>query len=404
VHDQATIPFSPPDITKQDIESVVDVLNSGWITTGQKTKLFEDRIANYCNVQKTVCLNSATSCMELILRLFSVGVGDEVITSAYTYTASASVIAHVGATIVLCDTSGSDYEMDYNQLESLITERTKVIIPVDIAGKMADYARIFSIVESLKFKFRANGKYQEELGRILILADAAHSFGASRDGIISGSYADFTSFSFHAVKNLTTAEGGALVWKELSGIDSNVIYNEFMLMSLHGQSKDALSKTKTGMWEYDVINVYYKCNMTDIAAALGLSQLSRYANMLKRRREIARMYNNAFQNSPIEYLDHFSSNSKSSAHLYLTRVSCADEDKRNKIIQELSALNISCNVHYKPLPLLTAYKKLGFKISDFPNAYNQYANEISIPLHTLLTDSQVERIIIQYLKLVRLYI
>lgn len=398
------MPFSPPDITDREIREVVSVLRSGWITTGLKTKLFESRIADYCNVERAVCLNSATSCMELILRLFNIGPGDEVITSAYTYTASASVIAHVGAKIVLSDVAPNSYEMDYDNLINLITDKTKAIIPVDIAGKMCDYNRLFSIVNQKKPEFKPNGKYQEAMGRVLILADAAHSFGATRDTLKSGSYADFTTFSFHAVKNLTTAEGGAIVWKNIPTISSDDIYQQFMLMSLHGQSKDALSKTLIGSWEYDIENLYYKCNMTDIAAAIGMSQLDRYDGLLKRRAEIIQIYNEAFNNTVIESLNHFSDSSCSSAHLYMTRVLNIDEKSRNAIIQGLADRRISCNVHYKPLPLHTAYKNLGFDIKDFPNAYNQYMNEITLPLHTLLTSSQIERVIFYYLDGVRHYI
>ena len=389
------IPFSPPDISELEINNVVEVLKSGWITTGKKTKLFENRIAEYCgnSSKRAVCLSSATACMELILRLFGIGEGDEVITSAYTYTASASVVSHVGARLVLVDTEKDSYQMDYDKLSQAITEKTKAIIPVDIAGVMCDYDRIFKIVEEKKSLFKPNGKYQEALGRVLVLADSAHGFGASYKGKTSGSVADFTSFSFHAVKNLTTAEGGALVWNDFGNIPADEIYNQFMLLSLHGQSKDALSKSKLGAWEYDIVSTSYKCNMTDITAAIGLGQLDRYEELLKARREIISRYNSAFENLPIEVLDHYTDTYASSGHLYVTRFTGKDLEWRNQFIVAMAEKGIACNVHFKPLPMHTAYKAMGFDIKDFPNAYNQFANEVTLPLHTKLTDEDVEYII-----------
>lgn len=389
------IPFSPPDISDLEISNVVEVLKSGWITTGPKTKLFENRIAEYCgnSSKKAVCLSSATACMELILRLFGIGEGDEVITSAYTYTASASVVSHVGAKLVLVDTAKDSYQMDYDKLSEAITEKTKAIIPVDIAGVMCDYDRIFQIIEEKKSQFKPKGKYQEALGRVLILADSAHGFGASYKGKVSGSIADFTSFSFHAVKNLTTAEGGALTWNSINGISDDEIYNQFMLLSLHGQSKDALSKTKLGAWEYDIVSTSYKCNMTDITAAIGLGQLDRYEDLLKSRREIITRYNSGFENLPIDVLDHYTDNYTSSGHLYVTRLIGKDIDYRNQFIINMAEKGVACNVHFKPLPMHTAYKAMGFDIKDFPNAYNQFVNEVTLPLHTKLTDEDVDYII-----------
>ncbi len=384
------IPFSPPDITEAEIDAVAEVLRSGWITTGPKTKLFEQKIAEYCHTSKAVCLNSATACMELVLRLFGIGEGDEVITSAYTYTASASVIHHVGAKIVLVDTAKDSFEMDYDALEKLITPRTKAIIPVDIAGVMCDYDRIFDIVESKKSIFNPNGKYQQALGRILVLADCAHGFGAERRGRMAGEVADFTSFSFHAVKNLTTAEGGALTWRPLNGISDEEIYKEFMLLSLHGQSKDALAKTKLGAWEYDIVSPAYKCNMTDIMSAIGLVQLERYPEMLKKRKSIIEIYNKTMDEMGIEYLKHYTEDNTSSGHLYLTRLTGRTYEERNEFINRLAEIGIACNVHYKPLPMHTAYKKLGFDINDYPNAYAQFANEVSLPLNTKMTLEDAE--------------
>lgn len=387
------IPFSPPDITEAEIESVAEVLRSGWITTGPKTKLFEQKIAEYCHTDKAVCLNSATACMELALRLFGIGEGDEVITSAYTYTASASVIQHVGAKIVLVDTAKDSFEMDYDALENAITDKTKAIIPVDLAGVVCDYDRIFEIVNSKKDLFSPQNKYQEALGRILVLCDAAHGFGAQQGGKMCGEIADFTSFSFHAVKNLTTAEGGALTWRPLNGISDDEIYKQFMLLSLHGQSKDALAKTKLGAWEYDIVSTAYKCNMTDIMAAIGLTQLDRYPEMLAKRRQIIEMYNKAMDELGIEYLNHYDDVSQSSGHLYLTRLTGKTNDERNLFIEKMAEMGIACNVHYKPLPMHTAYKNLGFDIKDYPNAYNQFANEVSLPLNTKMSLEDAEYVI-----------
>ena len=392
MENKKNIPFSPPDITDKEIENVVDTLKSGWITTGPKTKEFERRIAEYCNTDKAVCLNSNTACQEMVLRVLGIGPGDEVITSAYTYTASASIIDHVGAKIVLVDCKKGSYEIDYDSLENAITEKTKVIIPVDIAGVMCDYDRIFEIVEKKKSLFKPNNDIQKVFGRIIVAADGAHSFGSTYKGKRSGSVADFTSFSFHAVKNLTTAEGGALTWKSRDGIDNESLYKQFMLWSLHGQSKDALAKTKLGAWEYDIVYPAYKCNMTDIMAAIGLAQLDRYESLLSRRREIIGMYNNLLNKDKIELISHKNGNSISDGHLMLTRVKDISEEQRNEIIVKLAEKGIASNVHYKPLPMHTAYKNLGFDIKDYPNSYDMYHNEITLPLHTLLSDEDVEYI------------
>ena len=398
------IKFSPPDITQAEIDEVVDTLKSGWITTGPKTKEFERRIAAYCGTTKAVCLNSATAGLEIVLKELGIEPGDEVITSAYTYTASASVINHVGAKIVLCDIQkDAGYEMDYDQLEELITERTKVIIPVDIAGKLCDYKRIFEIVEKKKQMFSPNNDLQKAFGRIIVLADAAHSFGAEVDGLKSGNIADFTSFSFHAVKNLTTAEGGAVTWRTEPFIDGEKLYKDFMLWSLHGQSKDALAKSQLGAWEYDIKICGQKCNMTDIMAAIGLAQLNRYGGLLKRREEIIKKYNNAFNNY-IEHVDHYGNGYKSSGHLYLANVKGISETQRNEIIVKMAEQGIATNVHYKPLPMHTAYKAFGFDITEYPNAYKKYSNEITLPLHTLLTDAEVDYIIDVFLKVIKEYV
>lgn len=395
------IPFSPPDITEEEIEEVVDTLRSGWITTGPKTKEFEKQIAKYCRTKKAVCLNSATACMEMTLRLFGIGPGDEVITTAYTYTATASSICHTGAKLVLVDTGKDSFEMDYESLEKAITPATKAVMPVDIAGVPCDYERIHEIVEKKKELYRpGDNKYQRALGRILVLADCAHGFGARLGEKPAGQFADFTSFSFHAVKNLTTAEGGAVVWKELPGIDSEEIYREYMLLSLHGQSKDALAKTKAGAWEYDILSPAYKCNMTDIQASLGLVQLRRYPGLLKRRRDIIGMYDRGLaeineKQKKIRCLGlrHFEGEKASSGHLYLMRMMGCDGAGRNAVIEKMAEKGVAVNVHYKPLPLLTAYKNMGFDIEDYPNAYGMFENEISLPLHTLLTDEQVQYVL-----------
>lgn len=387
--------FSPPDISEEEINEVVDTLRSGWITTGPKTKEFERKIVEFCGTETAVALNSATAALETTLRVLGIKEGDEVIVPAYTYTASASVIAHVGAKIVMLDSLEDNVEMNYDKLEELITPNTKAIIGVDIAGIIANYDKIFEIVEKNKDKFIPNSNIQRKMGRIAVIADGAHSFGANQNGKMSGNVADFTTFSFHAVKNLTTAEGGAVTWKNIDGINNLELYNEYMLLSLHGQNKDALSKSKLGSWEYDIKLTGYKCNMTDIMASIGLAQLRRYEELLKRRKEIISKYDEAF----LKYADvfkplvHYTDTYNSTGHLYLLRINNIDEEKRNKIIEKLAEKGIPTNVHYKPLPMMTAYKNLGFDIKDFPRAYNLYKNEITLPLHTLLTDEQVDYII-----------
>lgn len=382
--------FSPPDITQAEIDEVVDTLKSGWITTGPKTKLFESQIAEYCHTSKAVCLNSATAGMELTLRMLGIGEGDEVITCAYTYTASASVIHHVGAKIVLVDSGKGSFHIDYDAIADAITERTKAIIPVDIAGVMCDYDKIFEAVEKKKHLFRANNEIQKAIGRVVVLADAAHSIGATYKGKMSGEVADFTSFSFHAVKNLTTAEGGAVVWRDIEGVDNEWIYKQYMLLSLHGQSKDALAKTKLGAWEYDIVAPNYKCNMTDIMASLGLVQLKRYPEILERRKQIIEMYDELLAEVNVTSLKHYTDQYSSCGHLYFLNLNGKDEAFRNQVIEKMAEKGIATNVHYKPLPLLTAYKELGFYIGDYPNAYEQYKNEMTLPLHTLLINEEIE--------------
>lgn len=384
------IPFSPPDITEQEINEVITALKSGWITTGPKTKELERRLAEYIGVNKAVCLNSATAAMELTLRILGVGPGDEVITSAYTYSASASVIHHVGAKIVLVDTAPDSFEMDYEQLAEAITVNTKAIIPVDLAGKMCDYEKLFQVVESKKHLFKATNDLQSMFNRVIVMADSAHAFGAVQGGKTSGEVADFTCFSFHAVKNLTTAEGGAVVWKNQLGIDDEWIYKQYMLYSLHGQSKDALAKTQIGAWEYDILFPGYKCNMTDIMASIGLVQLDRYDTALQRRKEVIESYDRELLPLGVQSLTHFGSNYASSGHLYLTRIPGITEKQRNQLIIQMAELGISCNVHYKPLPMLSAYKNLGFNINNYKNAFDMYQNEVTLPLHTLLTDDDVD--------------
>lgn len=397
------IPFSPPDIGEDEIQSVVDTLKSGWITTGPKTKQFEREIAQLCNTEKAVCLNSATASLELTLRILGIGEGDEVITSSYTYTASASPIAHVGAKIVLVDTQKDSFEMDYEKLASAITEKTKVIIPVDVAGILCDYDKIFKIVEEKKKLFKANNDIQKIYNRIIVVADSAHGFGAKKDGKMSGEFADFTTFSFHAVKNLTTGEGGAAVWKSKEGLDNEAIYKQYQLLSLHGQTKDALHKNTLGAWEYDIVDTYYKCNMTDIMAGIGLAQIARYPKLVERRHQIISKYNEAFKDLPIMILNHKDENHRSSGHLYFTKIKGIDEKQRNEIIIKMAERGIACNVHYKPLPMLTAYKKLGFDIANYPNAYDFYKNEITLPLYSKLTDEQVEYIIKNFKEIVGEY-
>lgn len=398
------IPFSPPDLSEAEILEVAEALRSGWITTGPRTKKLESLIADWLGTEKCVCLNSQTACAEMALRLLGVGEGDEVITSAYTYTASASVIDHVGAKIVLIDTQTDSYEMDYDALERAITERTKAIIPVDLGGVPCDYDRLFEIVERKRPLFRPMGEIQEALGRVAIMADTAHSFGATYHGRMIGSVADFSSFSFHAVKNFTTAEGGALTWRTIKGIDNEELYRRLQLFSLHGQSKDALAKTQLGAWEYDIVGTWYKCNMTDVAAAIGLKQFERYPTMLARREEIIRKYDGALRPLGVETLPHYGSDYRSSGHLYLTRVLGITAEERNEIIIKMAEREIACNVHYKPLPMHTAYKKLGFDIEDYPNAHAHFANEITLPLHTCLADEQVEYVIGNYVDVIKGYL
>ena len=386
------IQFSPPDITDKEINEVVDTLRSGWITTGPKTKEFEKRIASYCGTPRGVCLNSSTAAMETTLRVLGIGNGDEVITTAYTYTATAAAICHTGARIVLADTEPDSFEINYDQVEKLINEKTKAIMPVDIGGRMCDYALLNEIAESKRSVFNANNDYQSAFGRPIIISDSAHGFGSKREGLISGQAADFTTFSFHAVKNLTTAEGGAAVWKHNDGLDDEQLYHEFMLWSLHGQSKDALAKTKAGGWEYDILMPGYKCNMTDIQAAIGLNQLERYDQLLARRREIIEQYDQALKPLGTVPLEHFTDDIASSGHLYLARIPGIGPEERNNLIERFAEKGIATNVHYKPLPMLTAYHNMEFTIEQFPNAYSQYRNEISLPLHTLLTNEEVDYI------------
>lgn len=396
--------FSPPDISELEINEVVEALKSGWITTGPKTKEFERRIADYCNVDRAVCLNSQTACAEMALRILGIGEGDEVIVSAYTYTASASVVYHVGAKVVFVDVEKDSLEINYEELEKAITEKTKAIIPVDLAGIPCDYDRIFSVLENKKSLFKPNNKIQKAIGRIAVCADAAHAFGATLKNKKIGSIADFTSFSFHAVKNLTTAEGGALTWKTIPGIDDEEIYHQLQLYSLHGQNKDALAKTKLGAWEYDIKGTWYKCNMTDVHAGIGLAQLSRYDEILERRKEIITRYDNAFRPLGVKTLNHYTENHESSGHLYITRVPNITLEQRQEIIIKMAEAGIACNVHYKPLPMMTAYINLGFNIKDYPNSYEQFKNEITLPLHTCLTDEDIEYVIENYTRIVKEYV
>lgn len=399
-----TIPFSPPDISNLEITEVVDALKSGWITTGPRTKQFEKEIAEWIGTEKCVCLSSQTACAEMALRILGIKEGDEVITTAYTYTASASVVCHVGALLKLIDTQKNSIEMDYDALEAAITDKTKAIIPVDLGGVPCDYNRIFEIAERKKHLFKPDNEIQKAIGRIAICADTAHAFGAKQHGNMVGNIADFSSFSFHAVKNLTTAEGGALTWRTINGISNEDIYHRLQLLSLHGQSKDALAKTKLGAWEYDIVGTWYKCNMTDVAAAIGLKQFERYPAMLKRRKEIIMRYDSAFRPLGVETLDHYTESHSSSGHLYITRIPGITEDIRNEIIIKMAERGIACNVHFKPLPMHTAYKNLGFDIADYPNAYAHFANEITLPLHTCLTDEDVDYVIRQYTEILKEYI
>ncbi len=398
------ISFSPPDISEREITEVVDTLKSGWITTGPKTKRFEREIAEYCNVNKAVCLNSQTACAEMALRVLGIGEGDEVITTAYTYTATAAVVCHVGAKLVLVDTQTDSLEPDYDAIEKAINERTKAIIPVDLGGVPCDYDRIFDIVNAKKSLFRPANRIQEAIGRVVVLADTAHAFGAVYKDKKVGSIADFSAFSFHAVKNLTTAEGGALTWRTINGIDDEEIYKTVQLLSLHGQNKDALAKTKFGAWEYDVVAPWYKCNMTDIMAALGLAQLSRYDGMLARRKAIIERYDSELKPLGVKVLPHFTGDHKSSGHLYITEIPNVTYEQRGEIINRMAEREIACNVHYKPLPLLTAYKNLGFDIKDYPNAYDHFAHEITLPLHTCLTDEEADYVISNFAGILREYL
>ena len=394
------ISFSPPDMSELEIQEVADAIKSGWITTGPKTKELERQIAKYVGVNRCVCLNSQTACGEMALRVLGIGAGDEVIVPAYTYSASASIVDHVGAKIVFVDVQEGCLEMDYEKMEAAITEKTKAIIPVDLGGVPCDYDKIFAIVEKKKALFQPKNEIQKAIGRIAICADTAHAFGASWHGKMCGSIADFSSFSFHAVKNFTTAEGGALAWKTIPGIDDEEIYHQLQLLSLHGQSKDALAKTKLGAWEYDIVGPWFKCNMTDIMAGIGLAQMKRYPAMLARRKEIIAKYDAAFKPLGVEVLDHYNDEHQSSGHLYITRIPGAGLKERQEIIIKMAEAGIATNVHYKPLPMMTAYKNLGFDIKDYPNAYKRFENEITLPLHTCLTDEEVEYIIENYCKIV----
>lgn len=395
------VQFSPPDMSMEEVSEVKEAILSGWITTGPKTKEFERQIAEYCGVNRAVCLNSQTACAEMALRILGIGADDEVIVPAYTYTASASVVCHVGARLKFVDVKRDSLEMDYDALEAAITEKTKVIIPVDLGGVPCDYDRIFSIVEKKKHLFRPSNEIQRAMGRISVNADAAHAFGAKWHGKMVGNIADFSSFSFHAVKNLTTAEGGALTWRSIPEIDDEEIYHKLQLLSLHGQSKDALAKTQLGAWEYDIVGPWYKCNMTDIMAGIGLAQLKRYPGMLERRKEIIGKYDAAFKPLGVEVLPHYTDAHQSSGHLYITRVPGITLEQRQEIIVKMAEAGIACNVHYKPLPMMTAYKNMGFDIKDYPNAYERFVNEVTLPLHTKLTDEEVDYVIEKYCEIVK---
>lgn len=402
--EEMKIPFSPPDMTELEVDGAAEAIRSGWITTGPKTKEFESKIAGYCDTKRAVCLNSQTACAEMALRLLEVSGSDEVLVPAYTYTASASVVCHVGATLKLIDSQKNSFEMDYDALEDSINENTKVIIPVDLGGVPCNYDRIFSIVEGKKALFRPKNPIQAAMGRVAICSDAAHAFGASWHNQKVGSVADFTSFSWHAVKNLTTAEGGALTWKNKLGFNDDELYHQAQLYSLHGQSKDALAKTQLGAWEYDIVGPWYKCNMTDIMAGIGLAQLSRYEGILKRRKEIIERYDAAFKPLGIEVLSHYTKEHQSSGHLYITRVPGISMEQRQEIIVKMAEAGVACNVHYKPLPMMTAYKNMGFDMKDYPNSYDRFMNEITLPLHTKLTDEEVGYVIEQYCRIMKRYI
>lgn len=398
------IPFSPPDISELEIQEVCEALRSGWITTGPRTKKLEQKLAQYCHTDKMVCLNSATAAEELNLRVLGIGPGDEVLVPAYTYTASASAAIHTGATVRFIDCQENSLEMDYDRMEAAITEKTKAVIPVDLGGIPCDYDRIYEAVERKKDLFRPNSEIQKAMGRIAVVADCAHALGAEKNGKMTGALADFSSFSFHAVKNFTTAEGGASCWKTIPGVDNDELYHQYQLLSLHGQSKDALAKTKLGAWEYDIVGPWYKCNMTDIMAAIGLKQLERYPGLLQRRAEIIHRYDAALQPLGVETLTHFGEDYRSSGHLYITRVPNITEQQRNDIIVKMAEREIACNVHYKPLPMMTAYKTLGFDIEDYPNAYKHYVNEITLPLHTKLSDEDVAYVIENFTEILKEYL
>lgn len=398
------IPFSPPDTSELEIQEVCEALRSGWITTGPRTKKLEQKLAQYCHTDKMVCLNSATAAEELNLRVLGIGPGDEVLVPAYTYTASASAAIHTGATVRFIDCQENSLEMDYDRMEAAITEKTKAVIPVDLGGIPCDYDRIYEAVERKKDLFRPNSEIQKAMGRIAVVADCAHALGAEKNGEMTGALADFSSFSFHAVKNFTTAEGGASCWKTIPGVDNDELYHQYQLLSLHGQSKDALAKTKLGAWEYDIVGPWYKCNMTDIMAAIGLKQLERYPGLLQRRAEIIRRYDAALKPLGVETLTHFGEDYRSSGHLYITRVPNITEQQRNDIIVKMAEREIACNVHYKPLPMMTAYKTLGFDIEDYPNAYKHYANEITLPLHTKLSDEDVAYVIENFTEILKEYL
>ena len=398
------IPFSPPDITEEEVEQVAEALRSGWITTGPKTKELEREVAEFCGVNRAVCLNSQTACAEMTLRLLGISEDDEIIVPAYTYTATASVVCHVGAKLVMVDVQKDSLEMDYNKLANAITEKTKVVIPVDLGGVPCDYNRIFSIVESKKELFHPVNKLQKAIGRVIVMTDAAHAFGAEWNGKAVGSIADFSNFSFHAVKNFTTAEGGAVTWKDIEGIDNEEIYHQYQLLSLHGQSKDALAKTQLGAWEYDIVGAWFKCNMTDVTAGIGLAQMKRYRGLLARRKEIIEKYDAAFKPLGIEVPNHYTEEHQSSGHLYITRIPGITLEQRHEIIVKMAESGVACNVHYKPLPMMTAYRNMGFDIKDYPNAYNRFENEITLPLHTKLTDEEVEYVIEKYCEIVKEYL
>lgn len=398
------IPFSPPDISELEIQEVCEALRSGWITTGPRTKELEQKLAQYCHTDKMVCLNSATAAEELNLRVLGIGPGDEVLVPAYTYTSSASAAIHTGATVRFIDCQENSLEMDYDRMEAAITEKTKAVIPVDLGGIPCDYDRIYEAVERKKGLFRPNSEIQKAMGRIAVVADCAHALGAEKNGKMTGALADFSSFSFHAVKNFTTAEGGASCWKTIPGIDNDELYHQYQLLSLHGQSKDALAKTKLGAWEYDIVGPWYKCNMTDIMAAIGLKQLERYPGLLQRRAEIIHRYDAALKPLGVETLTHFGEDYRSSGHLYITRVPNITEQQRNDIIVKMAEREIACNVHYKPLPMMTAYKTLGFDIENYPNAYKHYANEITLPLHTKLSDEDVAYVIENFTEILKEYL